>query len=264
MRLLVSLCLSASMVYAIDEPTLSPAEQKVANIRAGAHSGPAESRLSGTEQELIQAAQARQRAYAHGDCAGWAVYVSDDFRFIDQAGHSFTRDQEMKECQLPLPPGSKSERVLTSFHCEIKGNLAFLDYRIDETQRRGDTTYTRSFRHLDTFERRKEWTVSYAMQVQIFDDPAIAKVDPTTYATFVGRYENTSGVVDLITRRGDKLFGQEAEEDTPTELLPESSDTFFIPGDPARITFVRDQPGKVVGMVVHIPDREVRREKKVK
>ena len=170
----------------------------------------------------------------------------------------------MKECQLPLPPGSKSERVLTRFHCEIKGNLAFLDYRIDETQRRGDTTYTQSFRHLDTFERRKEWTVSYAMQVQIFDDPAIAKVDPATYATFVGRYENTSGVVDLITRRGDKLFGQEAEEDTPTELLPESSDTFFIPGDPARITFVRDQPGKVVGMVVHIPDREVRREKKVK
>ena len=101
------------------------------------------------------------------------------------------------------------------------------------------------------------------MQVQIFDDPAIAMVDPTTYAAFVGRYENTSGVVDLITRRGDKLFGQEAKEDTPTELLPESSDTFFIPGDPARITFVRDQPGKVVGMVVHIPDREVRRERKV-
>ena len=264
MHLLVSLCLSAGMVYATDEPTLSPVEQKVANIRAGAHSGPAESRLSGTEQELIQVAQARQRAYADGDCRAWAVYVSDDFRFIDQAGHSFTRDQEMRECQLPLPPGSKSERVLTSFHCQIKGNLAFLDYRIDESQRRGDTTYTQSFRHLDTFERQKKWTVSYAMQVQIFDDPAIAQVDPSTYGAFVGRYENTAGVVDLVTRRGDKLFAQETEEDTPTELLPESSDTFFIRGDPTRITFVRDQTGKVVGMVVHIPDREVQREKKVK
>jgi hypothetical protein len=70
--------------------------------------------------------------------------------------------------------------------------------------------------------------------------------------------------VDLITRRGDKLFGQKAEEDMPTELLPESSDTFFIPGDPTRITFVRDQAGKVVGMVVHIPDREVQSEGKVK
>ena len=56
----VALCLSASMAYATDESVLSPAEQKVANILAG--SGPAESRLSGTEQELIQVAQARQRA----------------------------------------------------------------------------------------------------------------------------------------------------------------------------------------------------------
>jgi Domain of unknown function (DUF3471)/Domain of unknown function (DUF4440) len=263
-RLSVALCLSASMVYATDESVLSPAEQKVANIRAGAHSGLTESRSPGTEQELIQVAQARQLAYARGDCRAWAGYVSDDFRFIDQAGHSFTRDQEMRECQLQLPPGSKSERVLTSFHCQIKGNLAFLDYRVDETQRRSDTRYTQSFRHLDTFERQKKWTVSYAMQVQIFDDPAIAQVDPTTYGVFVGRYENTAGVVDLVTRRGDKLFAQEAEEDTPTELFPENSDTFFIPGDPTRITFVRDQAGKVVGMVVHFPDREVQRKKKVK
>jgi hypothetical protein len=81
------------------------------------------------------------------------------------------------------------------------------------------------------------------MQVQIFDDPAIAQVDPSTYGAFVRRYENTAGVVDLVTRRGDKLFAQEAEEDTPTELFPESSDTFFIPGDPTRITFVSD-PGR--------------------
>jgi hypothetical protein len=107
MRLLVSLCLSASMVYATDEPRLSPAEQKVANIRAGAHSGPAGSRSSGTERELIQVAQARQQAYAHGDCRGWAVYVSDDFRFIDQAGRYFTRDQEMREGM----PGSAPARV---------------------------------------------------------------------------------------------------------------------------------------------------------
>ena len=57
------------------------------------------------------------------------------------------------------------------------------------------------------------------MQVQIFDDPAFAKVDPTAYGAFVGRYENTAGVVDLITRRGDKLFGQDAEEDTPHRIV---------------------------------------------
>ena len=71
-------------------------------------------------------------------------------------------------------------------------------------------------------------------------------------------------MVDLISRKGDKLFGQGAPDDTPTELFPESSDTFFIPGDPTRMTFVRDETGKVTGLVLHIPDREIVRERKVR
>jgi hypothetical protein len=106
--------------------------------------------------------------------------------------------------------------------------------------------------------------VILGMQVQIFDDPPIAQVDPDSYGAFVGRYELTADEGDLITRRGDKLFAQGAPEDTPTELRPESSDTFFIPGDPTRITFVRDQAGKVVGLVTHFPDREIQREKRVR
>jgi hypothetical protein len=232
-------------------------------LPAGAQSARAGSRSSGTEQELIDAARARHQAYARGDCRGWALYVSDDFHTIDQAGHWFTRDQEMKECQPP--PGSRNERVLTDFHCQIKGNLAFLDYRIDEIQHRGDTKYTQSFRKLDTFERQqKKWMVILGMQVQIFDDPPIAQVDPDSYGAFVGQYELTADEGDLITRRGDKLFAQGAPEDKPTELRPESSDTFFIPGDPTRITFVRDQAGKVVGLVTHFPDREIQREKRVR
>ena len=235
-------------------------------LPARTQSRPVHSRSSGTERGLIAAARARQQAYARGDCPVWAAYVSDDFHFIDQAGHSFTRDQEMRECQPHhAVPGSKNERVLTDFHSQIKGNLAFLDYRVDETQHWGDTKFTQAFRHLDTFERHREnWIVVHAMQVQIFDDPPAAQVEPATYDAFVGQYELTAGVVDRITRRGDELFAQGAQEDTPTELLPESSDTFFIPGDPTRLTFVRDQAGKVAGVVLHFPDREILREKKVR
>ena len=235
------------------------------NSPARTHNGPYESRSPGIERELTEAARARQQAYARGDCLNWAKYVSDDFHFIDQAGRSFTRDQEMKECQLPHLVGSKNERVLTDFHCQSKNNLAFLDYRVDETQHLGDTKLTQSFRHVDTFARhQKTWTVIHAMQVQIFDDPPIAGVDPGSYGAFVGQYESTAGTVDLITQRGDKLFAQGAEDDTPTELLPESSDTFFIPGDPTRLTFVRDQAGRVIGAVLHFPAREILREEKVR
>jgi hypothetical protein len=38
---------------------------------------------------------------------------------------------------------------------------------------------------------------------------------------------------------------------------------FFIPGDPTRLTSVRDQAGRVIGAVLHFPDREILREKKV-
>lgn len=238
----------------------------VSQFPAGTHSGPSQSPSSGTEGALIEAARARQQAYARGDCLDWAAYVSADFHFIDQAGHSFTRDQEMKECQPHhAVTGSKNERLLTDFHCQIKADLAFLDYRVDETQRWGDTKFTQSFRHLDIFDHHEEkWTVIQAMQVQIFDDPPIARIEPASYEAFVGQYELTAGVIDLITRRGDKLFAQGAQDDRPTELLPESSDTFFIPGDPTRVTFFRDQAGKVTGAVLHFPDREILREKKVR
>ena len=51
------------------------------------------------EQELIDDAKARASAYAKRNCQLWATYISRDFRFIDQSGHTFTRDQEIKECQ---------------------------------------------------------------------------------------------------------------------------------------------------------------------
>ena len=37
------------------------------------------------------------------------------------------------------------------------------------------------------------------MQVQIFNDPALGQVDPTTYSAFFRRYEDTAGVFDLVT-----------------------------------------------------------------
>jgi len=236
-------------------------------LPARAQSEPALSHSSSIERGLVEAARARHQAYAHGECLDWASYVSADFHFIDSAGHSFTRDQEMKECQPQhAVAGSKNERVLTDFHCQINGNLAFLDYREDEILHLGDTKLNRSFRHLDTFERhQRKWTVIHAMEVQIFDDPPIARIEPASFDAFVGQYESsTGGMVDLISRKGDKLFGQGAADDTPTELFPESSDTFFIPGDPTRMTFVRDETGKVAGLVLHFPDREIVRERKVR
>jgi len=47
-------------------------------------------------------------------------------------------------------------------------------------------------------------------------------------------------------------------------LVPSPLRTGLIPGDPTRLTFVRDQAGRVIGAVLHFPDREILREKKVR
>ena len=99
--LFAALCLPASALYAGDPPELSAAKQEVANIQAGTHSVSAESRSTGAQQELVEAAIARHEAYAHGDCVKWARYVSADFHFIDQAGHTTTRGQ--RDEGMPSP-----------------------------------------------------------------------------------------------------------------------------------------------------------------
>jgi hypothetical protein len=243
-------CLHGLLFCQSHEPTPQPRSKKSSTV----------------EQELIEAAKARASAYAKGNCQLWATYVSPDFRFIDQSGQTFTRDQEIKECQ----PGSSSlvrnERTLSDFRVRLGTRLAFVDYRYDETQHWGETEIKYAFRHLDTFEQREgRWIVTYAMQVQIFDNhPKIAEIDPNTFDAYVGRYALSSTWIDTVVRNGDKLFIYGQDEQTPTEIFPESADTFFIPGDPTRLRFVRDANGKVIALISHLPERQIFREAKIK
>lgn len=228
---------------------------------ATSHAPPAKA-TSKVEETLIADIRARARAYAAGECRTWATYVSSDFRFIDQAGQIFTRDQEIKECQPH--PAVTNERNLYDFHSQVTTKLAFVDYRYDEIQHWGETEIVQSFRHLDTLELRQgNWLCVYAMQVQIFDDPAVFKVDPGIYDHYAGHYELSRGIIDTVLRKGDELFIQAPDDDVPTRLFPESADTFFMPGSPTRLTFVTGKNKDVVELVVHFPQRVVFREKKI-
>ncbi len=217
---------------------------------------------SRVEEKLISDIQARARAYAAGDCQSWATYVSSDFRFIDQAGQIFTRNQEIKECHPHQ--GATNKRNLMDFHSRVDRTSAFVDYRYDEIQYWGGSKIVQSFRHLDTFELRQgTWICVYAMQVQIFDDPPVFKVDPSIYNHYAGQYELSRGIVDTVIRKGDDLFIKAPDDDMPTQLFPESADTFFIPGSPTRLTFVTGKDKGVVELVLHFPQRIVFREKKI-
>ncbi len=85
------------------------------------------------------------------------------------------------------------------------------------------------------------------MEVGQPQDPPVAKIDPAILDDYTGQYAWVGArMVDTVTRKGGKLYIQTTGDDAPTELVPQSADTFFVRGAMDRDTFVRDASGKVV------------------
>jgi D-alanyl-D-alanine carboxypeptidase len=85
----------------------------------------------------------------------------------------------------------------------------------------------------------------------------VARVDPSTYDAYAGRFELAPGVLMTITREGDRLMAQPTGQ-PKWEILPESETEFFLKGLDAQIRFVKDDRGKVTQLVVHQGGRDVK------
>jgi poly(3-hydroxybutyrate) depolymerase len=85
-------------------------------------------------------------------------------------------------------------------------------------------------------------------QILVPIHPVPAKIDPAIYNAYVGEYEDQNEIVATMYRQGDKLMARNRTGDI-TELLPESSTTFFYPtGGTRRLLFERDAEGRVAGI----------------
>jgi hypothetical protein len=90
-----------------------------------------------------------------------------------------------------------------------------------------------------------------------------AAVDPKLYDPLAGEYELNPGFTITILRRGDKLISQ-ATGQPEVELFPESETRFFLKVVDAQVDFVKDEAGRVTGLVLHqggldLPARRIRR-----
>jgi poly(3-hydroxybutyrate) depolymerase len=87
-----------------------------------------------------------------------------------------------------------------------------------------------------------------AEQVLVPVHPVPAKIDPNLYNEYAGNYEDQNQVMATVFRQGARLFSRNRVGEV-TELLPESSVTFFYPtGGARRLTFERDSEGRVTGI----------------
>jgi hypothetical protein len=85
------------------------------------------------------------------------------------------------------------------------------------------------------------------------------KADPKTFDDYVGEYEAPIGIL-VLTHEGDKLFVQ-PKGDTKEELKPEDDGSFSVTNVGAKVTFVRDDKGKVVELVVNLNGQEMKGKK---
>ena len=85
------------------------------------------------------------------------------------------------------------------------------------------------------------------------------KVDPKTYDDFVGEYQLEPFSL-LITREGDKLFGQ-PPGDSKEELQPQDDGSFLVTNVNAKVKFIRDDKGKVVEIVVNLNGQDMKGKK---
>jgi hypothetical protein len=76
----------------------------------------------------------------------------------------------------------------------------------------------------------------------------LAKIDPKTFDTYVGKYEFPDKRPYTVTREGNRYFGQ-APNNPKRELFPVSETRFFIPEVESQVTFVKDEKGEVVELL---------------
>jgi hypothetical protein len=93
-------------------------------------------------------------------------------------------------------------------------------------------------------------------------EPKAIKVDPKIYDAYVGQYEIEPGAVITILKKDNSLIVRISEQEK-YELLPESETKYFIKEATVRVTFIKDDKGKVIQLLIHT-DRGDMKAKKIK
>ncbi len=83
----------------------------------------------------------------------------------------------------------------------------------------------------------------------IAEKKILAPVDPSLYDAYIGQYELGPNVNLLVSRQGDRLYIR-ATDQRQFEIFPESEIIFFPREFEAQISFIKDEMGRVTGLVL--------------
>ena len=238
--LLVALCLSG-MIYAVDQPKLSPAQQ-----------------------EVINAHEARTEASNKRDQAAYSRYVADDCIFSTDSGSVRTKAQLMARAGK-LPTEYDHSTNPRDYVVHVYGDTAVLNLRYTSHEQFTDSDIVSEIRMTETYIKQNgNWLLIARQWVKIptnFRKPVAA--DTSVYKDYVGQYEwRPLDDVETISVKDGKLWTQSGSE--VEEYLPLGADSFFLRSELGIDKFTRDAQGHVTGYTYQDADGQEIHIKKIK
>jgi hypothetical protein len=211
-------------------------------------------------QQVIQFMRERKRAYETRDAATWGRHVAEKCSFVEAGGRLSTKEEFSS---LDGLVGYEMSVEVSDVRATEFGEAILLTYREKDTRDFGVQRSVGEYLDTETYARIDgEWKLIAFTENLIAPEPSTVKLDPKLYDSYVGTYAANKDATFVVTREGDKLFGEYAGE-PKAELLPASKSRFFVRGDTAAYLFVSDKTGRIVAHIYRAEGVEIRYKKKV-
>src|ERR1700746_3827305 len=200
-----------------------------------------------SRDELVRPPQELYDAVVPGNRDPWKKYFADDCIFADDKGRIFDKPKLIGDI-TPLPDGYSGAIKIENVQSRIIGNTAILSYDADETETIFGQNLKARYHVTDTWlQRSGNWQIIASQAHRYYEDPAVGKADPKTFADFIGTYELAPGQTRSVFGEGDKLFVERNGKEE--QLLPETSELFFRKGIEGRILFRYGATSKVDALI---------------
>jgi hypothetical protein len=200
-------------------------------------------------ERLTEATQELLDAIATGNKSIWQRYLADGSIYADEEGRVLTKDELIKELS-PLPAGYVGSIKIGATKVLVQENVVVLSHLDREELELYGQKIVTNYHMTNTWAKQKDgqWQLVSTQVMAIPNERKPAAVDPKSLDSYIGEYQLTPQVSYIITREGDKLFGQRTGR-AKEELLPLCVDTFYRKGVwRGEKVFERDAQGRIVNM----------------
>jgi len=201
-------------------------------------------------EQLKQATQELLDAIAPGKKEVWEKYLAEGSIYSDEEGNVKTKEEILKEFN-PLPKGYIGSIKMGEPKVLIQDNVIALSHRDREELELYGQKIVTYFHSTNTWAKQKDgqWQIIATQTMAIPNERKPMAINPQKLDAYVGQYQLSPEVTYIVTREGDKLFGQRTGR-AKDELLPLCVDIFYRKGVwRGEKVFEKDAQGNVVKML---------------